>query len=86
MAVKVLNYEQACVLYDAGVREIAVSGCGFKDTRSYWLVEERAKAGEWEPQFLDAEHRHRASTVHMWTFAVVVEWAGVRKHTRLQRE
>jgi len=73
MAIKVLNYEQACALHDSGVREIAASNCHFNDTEAYWIVEERAKAGKWEPQLLCAEHRYRGSTVPLWTFAVVVE-------------
>ncbi len=47
MAVKVLTHDQACVLYDAGVREIATSGCDYTDKGSHWLVERRANNGGW---------------------------------------
>lgn len=73
MAIKVLTHEQACVLYDVGVREIAASGCDYTDKDSHWLVERRANNGEWEPEWAAPGRNRESLTVRKWTYAVVVE-------------
>lgn len=75
---KVLTYDEACVLYDAGVREIACAAMG--PTKFYGdpsegkhIAIDYAKKEQWEPFWIAVVSRRPDSYRKGWSFCVVIE-------------
>jgi len=69
---KLIPWDEACMLYDLGVREIACAAVPFggPDQKE---AERYARRGSWEPVWVEPAWRKYRVAALMWTYCVEVE-------------